>query len=72
MSIRKPEDLPEGLKKLQLILSSWNWIKTSLCPYNNKNAHDKPKELTEADLALNNDIIREGENYRDSKTEGIN
>lgn len=38
--------------------------------YQNKNPRGKPLTLTEADLALNGDIIREGDNYHAQKTNG--
>lgn len=38
--------------------------------HNNKKPRGKQEALTEADLALNADIIREGENYHAQKTDG--
>ena len=37
--------------------------------HKNKNPHGKPQPLTDADLALNSDIIKEGDNYHAPKTE---
>ena len=38
--------------------------------YNNKTPRGSPSPLTDGDLGLNGDIIREGDNYHAPKTEG--